>query len=65
MVKEKKKAYVAMNFWQKPKFQTPPQKIHLDFKLDLLLQLFFVNLRRPFLVRRSFLMTLLLFKLFC
>ena len=29
-----------MNFWQKPKVQTPSQKIHLDFKLDLLLQFF-------------------------
>ena len=56
---------MAMNFWKKPKVQTPPRKIRLDFKLDLLLQFFFVNLRCPFPVWRSFLMTLSLFKLFC
>ena len=55
-----------MNFWKKPKVQTPPPlKIHLGFKLDLLLQFFFVNRSRPFPVWRKFLMTLLLFKLFC
>ena len=48
---------MAMNFWKKPKVQTPPRKIRLDFKLDLLLQFFFVNLRRPFPMWRSFLMT--------
>ena len=62
---KRKKSYMAMNFWKKPEVQTPPRKIHLDFKLDLLLQFFFVNLRCPFPVWRSSLMTLLLFKLFC